>query len=87
MIDISDLLNKRDNADQQQYVEEQGIPAEETLPAEEFIDKIVKPIRELQQADTHNVKKIVRGSYEYVPVDGVVTLPGEGVSVRIRLYP
>ena len=83
MIDISDLLNKRDNADQQQYVEEQGIPAEETLPAEEFIDKIVKPIRELQQADTHNVKKIVRGSYEYTPVNGVITLPGEGVSVQI----
>ena len=83
MIDISDLLNKRDNAEQQQYIEEQGIPAEETLPAEEFVNKIVKPIRELQEADTHNVKKIVRGSYEYTPVNGVITLPGEGVSVQI----
>lgn len=83
MIDISDLLNKRDNAEQQQYIEEQGIPAEETLPAEEFVNKIVKPIRELQDADAHNVKKIVRGSYEYTPVNGVITLPGEGVSVQI----
>lgn len=83
MIDISDLLNKRDNAEQQQYIEENGIPAEETLPAEEFVNKIVKPIRELQDADAHNVKKIVRGSYEYTPVNGVITLPGEGVSVQI----
>ena len=83
MIDISDLLNKRDNAEQQQYIEEQGIPAEETLPAEEFVNKIVKPIRELQDADAHNVKKIMRGSYEYTPVNGVITLPGEGVSVQI----
>lgn len=83
MIDISDLLDKQDNAEQQQYIEEQGIPAEETLPAEEFVDKIVRPIMELQEADTHNVKKIVRGSYEYTPVNGVITLPGEGVSVQI----
>lgn len=83
MIDILDLLNKEDNAEQQQYVEEQGIPEEQTLPAEEFVDKVVRPIIELQEADTHNVKKIVRGSYEYTPVNGVITLPGEGVSVQI----
>ena len=83
MIDISDLHNKEDNAEQQQYIEEQGIPSTQTLTAEEFVGKIVEPIEELQEADTHNVKKIVRGSYEYTPVNGVITLPGEGVSVQI----
>ena len=85
MIDISDLLNKRDNAEQQQYIEEQGIPAEETLPAEEFVNKIVKPIRELQDADAHNVKKIVRGAQEFVPVNGVVTFPSTEASVGVTV--
>ena len=56
MIDISDLHNKEDNAEQQQYIEEQGIPSTQTLTAEEFVGKIVEPIEELQEADTHNVK-------------------------------
>lgn len=83
MIDISDLLNKEDNAEQQQYIEEQGIPAEQTLPAEEFVEKIVKPIRELQEADTYNVKKIVRGAQVFEPVDGILTFPSTEASVGI----
>lgn len=83
MIDISDLLDKQDNAEQQQYIEEQGIPAEETLPAEEFVDKIVRPIMELQEADTHNVKKIVRGAQVFEPVDGILTFPSTEASVGI----
>ena len=83
MIDISDLLAKQDNAEQQQYIEEQGIPAEETLPAEEFVDKIVRPIMELQEADTHNVKKIVRGAQVFEPVDGILTFPSTEASVGI----
>lgn len=85
MIDISDLLNKEDNAEQQQYIEEQGIPAEQTLPAEEFVEKIVKPIRELQDADAQNVKKIVRGAQEFVPVNGVVTFPSTEASVGVTV--
>ena len=83
MTDISDLLDKQDNAEQQQYIEEQGIPAEETLPAEEFVDKIVRPIMELQEADTHNVKKIVRGAQVFEPVDGILTFPSTEASVGI----
>lgn len=85
MIDISSLLNKQDNAEQQQYIEEQGIPAEQTLPAEEFVNKIVRPIQELQEADTHNVKKIVRGAQEFVPVNGVVTFPSTEASVGVTV--
>lgn len=83
MIDISSLLNKQDNAEQQQYIEEQGIPAEQTLPAEEFVNKIVRPIQELQEADAHNVKKIVRGAQVFEPVDGVLTFPSTEASVGI----
>lgn len=83
MIDISDLLNKEDNAEQQQYIEEQGIPEEQTLPAEEFVDKIVKPIIELQQADGANVKKIVRGAQVFEPVNGVLNFPSTEASVGI----
>lgn len=83
MIDISDLHNKEDNAEQQQYIEEQGIPSTQTLTAEEFVGKIVEPIEELQEADTHNVKKIVRGAQVFEPVDGILTFPSTEASVGI----
>lgn len=83
MIDIKDLLNKTDNVEQQTYVEENGIPQEETLPASEFVEKIVKPILELQNESVKAVKKIVRGSQTYVPEDGTIVLPSEEASVSI----
>ena len=83
-IDISDLLNKRANAEQQSVVEEKGISPNEKLTADEFVSKIVQPIIDLQKESAASVKKIVRGSTEYVPnSEGVVMFPSEGASVSI----
>lgn len=83
-IDISDLLKKRANAEQQSVVEEKGISPNEKLTAEEFVSKIVQPIIDLQKESAASVKKIVRGSTEYVPnSEGVVMFPSEGASVSI----
>lgn len=81
MINIDDLLNKKNNPEQQEQTAD--IPKDQKLSAEEFVSEIVAPIQELQEDAVKNVKKIVRGSSEYTPVDGVITLPSEGVSVTI----
>lgn len=81
---INDLKNKKNNAEQQSYVQENNIPKEETLSAEDFVNKIVAPIQELQQRASKTVTKIVRGATEFLPdEDGVVTFPAEATTVSV----
>lgn len=48
--DNSALLNKEGNAEQTAIIDKLGIPANQKLTAKEFVDLVVKPIRELQVA-------------------------------------
>lgn len=88
--DISELLEKRDNAEQKQYVQDNGIPLREQLPASQFINQIVRPIMELQN-DTQRVKEtmvtgIKQGVTTYLPdANGIVTMPGADTQVGVFL--
>lgn len=86
--DISSLLNKKDNLDQKQYIEETGIAPEETLPAEDFVNKIVRPIIELQSVtknlDENAVRGINQNSRTYTPdKNGIVYLPSADTVVSV----
>lgn len=83
MIDISSLKDKKNNAKQEDYIKENKIPANEHLTAREFIEKVVEPIIELQNESKRNVRSIVRNGQEYLPVDGVVTLPSDETTVSV----
>lgn len=78
--DISDLLNKQNNASQSAATE--SIPAQEKLTAEEF-NKLVQAVKENQSS----IKVVQMGNQQYVPDgSGVVTLPytAEGVEVKLK---
>ena len=78
--DISDLLQKQNNASQQAATE--NIPAEEKLSADEF-KRLVQAVQENQRS----VKSVKMGSNVYTPDgDGEVTLPytAEGTEVLLR---
>ena len=47
--DISDLLKKVNNEEAASEIESSAVPEEEYLSADEFVNKVVKPIQELQQ--------------------------------------
>lgn len=82
--DISNLVNKRDNEEQRELINEEQIPPEETLSAEDFVEGVIKPIMELQKAAAGAVKKIKQGGIDYVPdANGVITLQGAETSLRI----
>lgn len=82
---IDDMLLKQNNADQETYVEEQGIDEKEHLTAEEFVNKIVKPIIELQEDAKKSVKKIKRGSTVFAPNDeGVIIFADDSASINIE---
>lgn len=90
MTDLSHLQNKQPNPEQQAYVQENAIPANQTLTAKEFVDNIVKPIIELQdevadlkQKSVHGVKQ---GITTYYPdAANIVTLPGADTQVGVYL--
>ena len=78
--DISDLLNKQNNASQQAATE--SIPANEKLTAEEF-KRLVAAVQENQKS----VKSVIMGSQTYTPnADGAVTLPytAEGTEILLK---
>lgn len=78
--DISDLLNKQNNASQEAATE--SIPANEKLTAAEF-KKLVAAVQENQKS----VKSVKMGSQIYTPDgDGAVTLPytAEGTEVLLK---
>ena len=78
--DISDLLNKQNNASQEAATE--SIPANEKLTAAEF-KKLVVAVQENQKS----VKSVKMGSQIYTPDgDGAVTLPytAEGTEVLLK---
>lgn len=78
--DISDLLNKQNNASQQAATE--SIPANEKLTAEEF-KRLVAAVQENQKS----VKSVIMGSQTYTPnSDGAVTLPytAEGTEILLK---
>lgn len=82
--DITSLMNKRSNDEQREMIAEEQIPQEETLTAEEFVNKIVKPIIELQEDAKQSIKRIKQGGVDYVADEnGVVTLPGAETTLRI----
>lgn len=89
MIDINSLKDKKSNVEQQAYIEENGIPANETLTAGEFVEKIVKPIIELQgktqEIEESMVKGIKMGVTSYYPEEGIVTLPGADSQVGVYI--
>ena len=78
--DISDLLNKQNNASQEAATE--SIPANEKLTADEF-KRLVAAVQENQKS----VKSVKMGSQTYTPdQDGAVTLPytAEGTEVLLK---
>ena len=78
--DISDLLNKQNNASQEAATE--SIPANEKLTADEF-KRLVAAVQENQKS----VKSVKMGSQTYTPdPDGAVTLPytAEGTEVLLK---
>ena len=78
--DITELLNKQNNASQQAATE--SIPANEKLTAEEF-KKLVEAVKENQSA----VKTVKMGNQVYSPdPEGTVTLPytAEGTEVLLK---
>ena len=78
--DISDLLNKQNNASQEAATE--SIPANEKLTADEF-KKLVMAVQENQKS----VKSVKMGSQTYTPdQDGAVTLPytAEGTEILLK---
>lgn len=78
--DISELLEKRDNAEQKQYVQDNGIPKDQTLEASEFINKMVRPIIELQNDLKSNVVRVVKFNGQTIPLKegGVVEFAQSG---------
>lgn len=90
MTNIEELNNKRPNAEQQAYVQENNIPEEETLTAEQFVKLVVKPIQELQTEVTGIKQKAVYGIKQgvttYTPDENnIVALPGADSQVGIYL--
>ena len=78
--DLTELLNKQNNASQQAATE--SIPANEKLTAEEF-KKLVEAVKENQSA----VKTVKMGNQVYSPdPEGTVTLPytAEGTEVLLK---
>lgn len=57
-IDISDLERKVDNEDARSEIESDEVSQDEYLSADEFVNKIVKPIRQLQNEAKQVVKQV-----------------------------
>lgn len=57
-IDISDLEKKVDNEDARSEIESDEVSPDEYLSADEFVNKIVKPIRQLQNEAKQMVKQV-----------------------------
>ena len=72
--DISDLLKKVNNEEAASEIEASAVPEEEYLSADEFVNKVVKPIQELQHDSRTNVKAVKFNNVTYEPdEEGTVT--------------
>ena len=74
-IDISDLEKKVDNEDARSEIESDEVSPDEYLSAEEFVDKIVKPIKQLQDEAKQAVKSVTFNGNKQLPdTDGNVDI-------------
>lgn len=74
-IDISDLERKVDNEDARSEIESDEVSSDEYLSADEFVNKIVKPIRELQDNAKQVVKSVTFNGNKQMPdADGNVDI-------------
>ena len=79
-IDISDLERKVDNEDARSEIESDEVSPDEYLSADEFVNKIVKPIRELQDEAKQAV--IVKLPMTSVTQKITVTIPASFAYVK-----
>ena len=74
-IDISDLEKKVDNEDARSEIESDEVSPDEYLSAEEFVNKIVKPIKQLQDEAKQAVKSVTFNGNKQLPdTDGNVDI-------------